>query len=348
MLCGFGIFLLGLARGLGGRDLRTIATGLTAFGVVMACIGIVQKALWNGLVYGFWEPIGKGGPFGPFVNRNHFAGWMLLAIPVAIGYLSAQIAKGMQGVKPGWRNRLLLVLNRPGQSHGAHRVRHRRHGPGAGDDAVALGRVVPAAGAGHLGDERVAAPGHGREEAVAERLPGVRVRAGGGWAGIDALAARFANVDWQMGGRAGAWDDGWRIHEMFPWLGTGFNTYGTATVLYQQHDLKSHYVEAHNDYLQILVEGGWLVAVPVLLTLLAFAREVWKRFREGEDDPTGYWIRLGAVTGIVAIAFQSVVEFSLQMPGNAALFCVLGAIAIRKAAVKGAHASRPSKGPAPG
>jgi hypothetical protein len=43
---------------------------------------------------------------------------------------------------------------------------------------------------------------------------------------------------------------------------------------------------------------------------------------------------LGAVTGIVAIAFQEIVEFSLQMPGNAALFTVLCAIAIRRASVK--------------
>ena len=63
-----------------------------------------------------------------------------------------------------------------------------------------------------------------------------------------------------MGGRAAAWDDAWRIHEMFPNFGTGFNTYGSATVLYQRNDLAAHYVEAHNDYLQILVEGGVIVA----------------------------------------------------------------------------------------
>ena len=47
---------------------------------------------------------------------------------------------------------------------------------------------------------------------------------------------------------------------------------------------------------------------------------------------------LGAVTGIVAVAFQEIVEFSLQMPGNAAFFTVLCAIAVRKASVKGARA----------
>ena len=46
---------------------------------------------------------------------------------------------------------------------------------------------------------------------------------------------------------------------------------------------------------------------------------------------------LGAVTGLVAIAFQEIVEFSLQMPGNAAFFTVLCAVAVRRAAVKGAR-----------
>jgi len=39
---------------------------------------------------------------------------------------------------------------------------------------------------------------------------------------------------------------------------------------------------------------------------------------------------VGAVTGLVAIALQETVEFSLQMPGNAALFAVLAAIAMHR------------------
>ena len=58
-------------------------------------------------------------------------------------------------------------------------------------------------------------------------------------------------------------------------------------------------MEAHNDYLQLLVEGGWLVTVPALVLVWLVAREVRRRFREARGDRTGYWIRLGAVTGFV-------------------------------------------------
>jgi len=159
------------------------------------------------------------------------------------------------------------------------------------------------------------------------------------WAGIDAVAARFADVDWKLGGRAGAWEDAWRIHQAFPSFGTGLNTYGSATLVLQQYEKGLvHYVEAHNDYLQLLVEGGWLVAVPALVLMSLFAWQVRSRFREGRDDRTGYWVRLGAVTGIVAIAFQEIVEFSLQMPGNAALFIILCVIAIRRTSIKSSGA----------
>jgi hypothetical protein len=52
-----------------------------------------------------------------------------------------------------------------------------------------------------------------------------------------------------------------------------------------------------------------------------------RRFRS-PDDPEVYWLRVGAVGGLLAIALQSLLEFSLQMPGNAALFVVLLAIAL--------------------
>jgi O-antigen ligase len=335
----FGFMLLGLARGFDGRDLRLFVPLLTALGVLLAMIGIVQKALWNGKVYGFWEPINAGfGAFGPFINRNHFAGWMLLVVPLVLGFFAAQVTKGMQGAKPGWRGKVLwfatpdanktalvgfgilimgfsvvLTLSRSG--------------------VTCLLVALALSGWNVLRREMAAS----KQRFLISYLALVVVVAVG-WAGIDAIGQRFAEVDWQLGGRAGASADAWRIHQAFPWFGTGLNTYGTATLLLQQFERGvAHYVEAHNDYLQLLAEGGWLVAVPVLLLIGSFVREVWKRFWEDHDDRTGYWIRLGAVTGIVAIALQEIVEFSLQMPGNSALFTVLCAIAIRKTA---AHRTR--------
>ena len=45
---------------------------------------------------------------------------------------------------------------------------------------------------------------------------------------------------------------------------------------------------------------------------------------------TSYWLRIGAVVGLVAIGHQSIVDFSLQIPGNAVLFAALCAVALHR------------------
>ena len=60
-----------------------------------------------------------------------------------------------------------------------------------------------------------------------------------------------------------------------------------------------------------------------------FVRDVRRRLRE-ETSVSTYWIRGGAVIGLLAIALQETVEFSLQMPGNAVLFAVLCGIALHR------------------
>jgi O-antigen ligase len=151
-----------------------------------------------------------------------------------------------------------------------------------------------------------------------------------GWIGPNAIANRFSEADWQeINARRGAWLDAWSIAQRFPLAGTGLNTYGRATTIYQRHNLELHFAQAHNDYLQLAAEGGALVAVPAIATLVAFVVVVTRRFRSESRELT-YWVRAGAVTGLGAIALQETVDFSLQMPGNAFLFATLCAIALHR------------------
>ena len=53
-----------------------------------------------------------------------------------------------------------------------------------------------------------------------------------------------------------------------------------------------------------------------------------RRFKEGTDDTRTYWLRVGAVAGLCAIAVQSVTDFTLQMPGGFVMFATIVAIAI--------------------
>jgi hypothetical protein len=54
------------------------------FGFLLTIFAIIQKATWNGQIYWFRELTMGGTPFGPFVNRNHFAGFIGMIIPFGL------------------------------------------------------------------------------------------------------------------------------------------------------------------------------------------------------------------------------------------------------------------------
>ena len=59
---------------------------------------------------------------------------------------------------------------------------------------------------------------------------------------------------------------------------------------------------------------------------------IWRISRAfGEAQPQlVLWIRAGAAAGMIGMAVQELTEFSLQLPGNAVMFCALGAIALHR------------------
>jgi O-antigen ligase len=153
------------------------------------------------------------------------------------------------------------------------------------------------------------------------------------WAGPTLVARRVTSVATDastVGGGREAWGDTLNIIRNFSATGTGLNTYGTAMIQYQSRRDLPRFQEAHNEYLQLAAEGGLLLGIPILLTIAVFLRSVWKRFHEAPHSGTTYWLRVGAVIGLVSIAFQSIFEFSLQMPANALLFALLAAIALHR------------------
>lgn len=130
-----------------------------------------------------------------------------------------------------------------------------------------------------------------------------------GWAGLDAIVARFADLQGTgLNGRLGVWGDAWRVVTAFPPTGTGLNTFSEAMEIYQTFEMTTRTMEAHNDYLQLLADGDILVALPASIAILMLGREIRRRFRRGGGDASSYWPRVGATTGLVAIALQETVE----------------------------------------
>jgi O-antigen ligase len=333
------LFCLGAARLLSSTGASLIGRPLVYFGMVLAIFGIVSSALTanihDPLIYGFWKPQFSAHPFGPFVNPNHFAGWMLMAAPLALALFYDAFQQTIDEIRGHHENRMGFV-NSP------HFSALMIYGLAAAVMGVSLAMTRSRSGITALAIASILMAwvvlrrqkGAGAKVAVFASFLAVMIGTAA-WAGLDTVTEKFViSGDGQglgaQSGRVAAWKDTIRIIRDFPVTGTGFNTYGTAMTVYQSDGRERHFQEAHNDYLQIAAEGGLLVGLPALAAVVIFAWNVRRRFREAPKEGTTYWLRVGAVIGLVAIALQSIFEFSLQMPGNAALFAVLAAIALHR------------------
>lgn len=329
VIASLALLTLGATRLLSLTGVEGLARAITIVGVALALTGIIQQSMFNGWIYGFW-PRSGGTPYGPFINKNHFAGWMLMGLPVTLGLLCAGMTRGLRGVANGWREKALWMASP--HASGLLLV-------GGAAAIMTLSLILTMSRSGMLSalcaGLAIAVLVLRRAPTRASRLGAIAilvaipvlviVRAGPG-----TIATRFASADISdLNGRLGPWQDAVRIVRRYPLVGTGLNTYGQATLFYQEFNLSAHYAQAHNDYLQLVAEGGLLLGVPSAICVGLLVIGIRRRFKEETGEST-YWIRAGATTGIAAIAVQELVEFSLQMPGNAFLFVVLCAIALHR------------------
>ena len=108
-------------------------------------------------------------------------------------------------------------------------------------------------------------------------------------------------------------------------VGTGLGAFG---VVYTQYDSRNglfRLEQAHNDYLQILSDGGVIGAALALGFVIIFFRRAFVRMKSQDKFRRG--IALAAVGGCFAVLIHSFFDFTLHTTSNAFLFLVLAALA---------------------
>jgi len=306
---------------------RPLARAVAIIGLLAAVAAIVQQAGDPRLIYGRWMPRDEGArPFGPFINRNHFATWVLMAFPLALGYVVATVSAH----RPTRRltSEMAVVLQGLGTSTAWVAV-------AAAVMTIGLTASTSRSGLIGLGVSLVAAAWVGR------RRMDRRTRLWGITGALVLGSSVFAYVNmhallWRVeetltagaGGRPQVWRETLPIVHDFWMTGTGLGTYQTAMLVYQQGNRAMFVNQAHNQYLQLLSEGGVLLAVPVLIGVCAFLRLFMRRLRA--DSSPSAWIRIGGITAIVAVAVQGFWETGLRMPANGVLFAIAAAVAVHR------------------
>lgn len=349
LFAAFALMLAGLCRALSRTMATQLATGIVVVGCLLALFGISQKVVlgdhaYGGMrIYGFWRPQSLlTTPFGPFVNKNHFAGWMLMATPMAITLAAASLESLRRQGSRGFAEMLVWLS-----------------GPEGGRALLfsfcALAMCVSLMMTGSRSGLVCIVVVVGGMLIAARRSLSARAMAGAAlatlvvlamllqWAGRDAAVERFVRDSSSLSMRVSIWKTSLGLVARAPVFGTGLNSFGTAMIVADPDASTVHYAEAHNDYVQLLVETGALGLALALAAAGFGAMVMRRRFQTRDDGREMSWTRCGAVIGLLAIAVQSLVEFSLQMPGNTTLFVVLLAIALFKpAAVKRQLAAHPS------
>jgi O-antigen ligase len=328
---GTALFLIFLsARTLFERQegLRTICRGLAWIGLLLAAVAFVQRALSPGFVYGIWRPAGLASnilPWGPFINRNDFAAWLLMAIPLTIGHVLMRIAARQPAadsrvdfdriVDP----RLILLLASICVMTGAIFASLSRSG--LLGLAIALGMFMVIA----------------RTRLARTRLTllagavGVLLVAAGTYVNLPALATRI-NDAWPsgLGGRLAVWHDTWPLVRDFALTGVGVGGFENAMLVYQQSNRLLFFNHAHNEFLQVVVEGGVPLGIAAGVVLAIAAMTTMASLRA--DRSPVFWVRAGAACGLFGLCCQSVWDTALRMPANSVLFVILAAVAVHRPA----------------
>ncbi len=295
-----------------------------AIGVVSALFGLARQVGQRGpgFVLPFLQP---GYGYGQFINSNHFAFLMELAVGLALGlvifrgvtgrrlavYLIAAVPMWVALVFANSRGGILsmlcqvmflavLFVSQRSDPDKAKLSRPRRLLLQAGLVAtLLLGAVVTVVIVG--GDP------------LSGRLGSLSVE-------LDAKTAETFSL------RPNVWRATWDLIKDHPVAGVGFGGYWVAITEYHRGSGEASPQEAHSDYLELLASGGLIGLAIGAWAVFAFVstarREVYG------NDPFLRAAKFGALAGIVAVGVHSLVDFGLHLTINAAIFMVLVVIVV--------------------
>ncbi|HEY7912819.1 MAG TPA: O-antigen ligase family protein [Blastocatellia bacterium] len=340
--------------------LRKLGNILVIYGLAMAVFGLLQHFSWNGGFYWFRQTE-RDLVFGPFVNHNHFAGYMemLIQIPVALLitrgvrrelwalYAFAAVMMGIALVASLSRGGMISLAAgmlfvaffgiRPAQKRRKRRaVPERSFSQSL--ELIKAGAAEPApikSRPARIGEDEVeGGPPVARlsltRRVVAVAVIAAAIVAGILWVGPDPVADRIAEgsdsrQETFFSSRGWIWQDSIAMIGANPFTGVGMGAFETA---YPRYSLQNGAVivgEAHNDYLQVLADCGIAGALLALCFIVATMRAVGRAIRS--RDPYLSGLALGSGAAIFSILVHSLFDFNLQLPSNALLFLFFSAIA---------------------
>ena len=302
------LFFLGVQAFRSLEDWRVFVWFGMGLGFVVSVFAILQYLTSNGRLYWFRETHSGGLPFGPYANRDHFAGFVELILPLAL---------------------VPLVLGR---------VRRERLA------VVGLFAVLPVA-ALFLSASRGGIVSLGVQLTLLvylilrRRGLGKQLLAGTAvllvallmvsWLGVGQIVQRFSSfqpLEVTAGKRAAMRRGTWQVFLDHPLGGTGLGTLQSVYPPYETLYDGKIVNHTHNDYLEALAETGVLGGLSCAWFLVVLLRRPLARFRQNDYSFVGA-LQLSGMVACAGILVHALVDFNFHIPSNLLLFFLMAHLA---------------------
>jgi putative inorganic carbon (HCO3(-)) transporter len=147
------------------------------------------------------------------------------------------------------------------------------------------------------------------------------------WFGLDKVQERLVETSLSQEGRDEVVIDASVIVADYPLMGSGGGSFYSVFPSYKKADVYSFYDQAHNDYLQALIEYGFIsfsCLVAIVLLCFASALSVIKKRKNAMYKGAAF----ASLMAILGMLIHMSVDFPLQAPANASYFIVFLALAL--------------------
>lgn len=302
--------------------LKRVVGVVVAVGLVEAAYGLMQVLVPSmGVLTVKGIPDYLGTARGTFINRNNFAGFIEMIWPLALGAMLAQtdrVASFKAALASDRFSRQVLSA--------------------VGVIILLLALIFSRSRAGIAGG-LVGLLVFSVMARTGIRAPMLKTRILFGAAvvllcmytfaiGVGPVVERFLTIFSDGRFRLDIWRDSLPIIRDHP-PGIGLRNYDLVFPPYDRSlnvDLAVTF--AHNDYLQLLVETGWIGFVAIVGGWLVFLGRGARRIRQMDSgrDPLRFYLAVGALSGLVSMGVHCLVDFNLQIPANCVYLVILMAV----------------------
>jgi O-antigen ligase len=301
------------------KRLRKMGFFIIIFGTLMAFFGIIQRLSGADSIYGL-RPSPHAIPFASFVNRHHFASFMLMTLGVTLSLLYGKALvkeKQLLGIFAAILMSLAIIFT------------------GSRGGLLSFFGVLIFVVVAHILN---------KDETETENPKNKFAIIGGSFilvlvlifgvlylGGSDSLMRSVGigeglKEDFSTG-RFHIWQIALQIIRDYPIFGVGLDAFGVAYTKYDTSNGSMAIFRAHNDYLQILADAG-IIGFACVIGFIVLLFKKGLPIMSKSKDRFRKSLSIGSLGGCLGILIHSFFDFPLRTPSNMLFFLTLATLAV--------------------